>query len=136
MKRKTLTADEYQAEIRKPKRTHKYNATRVQVDGHWFASIAESRRYGELRLLEKAGKIRDLVLQPRFVLQEAFRDNQGVYFRAQTYVADFMYYDVDRGKTVVEDVKGFETKVFKIKLAWFRKKYDQYHFRLVRKEAA
>ena len=46
----------------------KYRAVPTVIDGIRFASKAEARRYGELRLLEQAGEIRDLVRQPRFAL--------------------------------------------------------------------
>ena len=53
----------------------KYNNKKVQVDMYVFDSIAESGRYKELKLLEQAGEITELTLQPRFLLQEAFRKN-------------------------------------------------------------
>lgn len=51
-----------------PKR-HKFNAQRTTLDGHAFASKAESHRYAELKLLEKAGEIESLELQPAFPLR-------------------------------------------------------------------
>lgn len=39
---------------------HKYHAKPTTVDGIRFASKAEARRYSELRLLEKAGEIKNL----------------------------------------------------------------------------
>ena len=38
----------------------KYMAKKCQVDGIKFDSLKEARRYQELRLLERAGKIADL----------------------------------------------------------------------------
>lgn len=52
----------------------KYNNKKVQVDMYVFDSIAESKRYKELALLEKADKIQNLELQPHFLLQESFRN--------------------------------------------------------------
>ncbi len=68
----------------------KYYNKKVQVDMYVFDSIAESRRYKELALLERAGEITDLELQPRFLLQEGFKKN-GKTYRKIEYVADFMY---------------------------------------------
>ena len=68
----------------------KYNNKKAQVDMYVFDSIAESRRYKELALLERAGEIKDLQLQPRFLLQEGFRKN-GKTYRKIEYIADFMY---------------------------------------------
>ena len=47
----------------------KYKNKKVQIDMYVFDSIAESRRYKELALLEKAGEIENLQLQPKFLLQ-------------------------------------------------------------------
>jgi dsDNA-binding SOS-regulon protein len=65
----------------------KYGAVRTEVDGISFASKKEARRYSELKLLERAGEIADLQLQPRFPLTV-----NGV--RVCTYVADFQYRDI------------------------------------------
>lgn len=68
-----------------------------------FDSAKEAQRYRELKLLERAKKISNLELQPRFLLQESFRKN-GKTYRKIEYVADFKY--IEKGKTIVEDVKG------------------------------
>lgn len=113
-------------------RRNKYNAKKTIVDGHPFDSKREAERYCELKLLEKAKEIRNLELQPRFLLQNKFKDKQGNTHRKIEYVADFMYVDKD-GKTVVEDVKGVLTAVYKLKKKMFLKIYDeQYEFREVR----
>lgn len=71
-------------------------------------------------MLEDAGKIVDLELQRKFVLQQGFKLN-GKAYRAITYVADFVYKD-DNGIHVV-DTKGYRTEVYKIKKKIFMKKY-------------
>lgn len=89
----------------------KYGAIPTEVDGIRFASRAEARRYGVLRLLEAAGEIADLELQPSFELVV-----NGV--KVATYRADFRYRDVATGETVVEDVKGGRatvTPVYRLK---------------------
>lgn len=114
------------------RRYSKYNAKKTVVDGIEFDSLREADRYCELKLLEKAKEIRNLELQPRFLLQEKFKDKQGVTHRKIEYVADFMYVDND-GKKIVEDVKGVMTDVYKIKKKMFLKIYDdQYEFREIR----
>jgi hypothetical protein len=85
----------------------KYRNSPTIVDGVRYASKAEARRGAELALLQRAGKIGDLVRQPRFPLKV---NGQLVC----TYVADFTY-RLNAGETVVEDVKGVETEAFKIK---------------------
>lgn len=79
-----------------------------------FASKAEMRRYVELKLLVKVGEIRDLTLQPKFLIQEGFTKN-GKTYQPIYYIGDFEYYDKKLKKKVVEDVKGVETEIFKIK---------------------
>jgi hypothetical protein len=111
---------------------HKYRAKATTVDGIAFASKGEARRYGELKLLERAGKIASLELQPGFQLQPKFRDAAGASHRAITYVADFRYYDEEIAAWVVEDFKGFETPVFKLKKKLFLFAYPEYVFRVTK----
>lgn len=102
---------------------HKYHAKKTTVDGIIFDSKAEARRYSELKLLERAGEISHLELQPRFILQEAFTKN-GVRHRAITYSADFRYCDTLNGsQVVVEDVKGMRTQMYLLKKKLFECKY-------------
>ena len=108
---------------------NKYRNKKVQVDMYVFDSIAESIRYKELKLLERAGEISELKLQPRFLLQEAFRKN-GKSYRKIEYIADFQY--IEKGKTIVEDVKGIQTDVFKLKHKIFEKLYPDLELRIIR----
>lgn len=107
----------------------KYNNKKVQVDMYVFDSIAESKRYKELKLLEKVGKIKELELQPRFLLQEGFKKN-GKTYRKIEYVADFQY--EENGKLVVEDVKGIQTDVFKLKHKLFEHEYPDFELRIIK----
>lgn len=100
----------------------KYNNKRVMLDGINFQSQREATRYAELKLLERAKVIKDLKLQPRYVLQDGFTKN-GKRHRPITYIADFEYYDNEKQKTIIEDVKGYKTEVFKIKQKIFEFKY-------------
>jgi len=111
---------------------NKYKNVKVKIDGFKFDSIAESVRYTELKLLVKAGLINNLILQPRFELQSKFRHN-GKAEIAICYVADFSYTDQAEEKIIVEDVKGMETDVFKIKRKMFLKLYGETHeLRIIR----
>ncbi|MEK7180319.1 MAG: DUF1064 domain-containing protein [Patescibacteria group bacterium] len=92
-------------------------------DGIEFASKAEMRRYGELKLLEKVGKIRDLSMQPRYLLFPGFKRN-GISYKPIHYVGDFLYYDKVKKRKIVEDVKGVETEVFKIKHKLFVNRFN------------
>lgn len=94
----------------------KYNNKKITVDGQKFDSKKEANRYRELRLLEKAGAIKDLRMQVKFTLIPAQRDEATgkVVERECSYKADFVYYE-EAGETVVEDVKGYRTKEYIIK---------------------
>lgn len=96
------------------KRFNKYGAKKTVVDGITFASKAEARRYGELKLLEKAGEIRHLELQPKFDLTVNGE-------KIGRYVADFRYREGT--ESVVEDVKGFKTPVYRLKKALVKALY-------------
>lgn len=100
--------------------THKYHAQPTTLDGIRFASKAEARRYAELRLLVKAGVIRDLVLQPRYPLQA-----HGVTIGK--YVGDFEYVLRASGDRVIEDVKGVRTALYR----WKKKHFEAQYGRLV-----
>lgn len=103
---------------------HKYGAKKKEIDGIIFDSQAEARRYCELMLLKRAGEIKNLVLQPEYLLQESFKYN-GKTEKAIKYKADFAYID-KTDKSIVEDVKGVKTEAYKIKRKLFLKLYGKY----------
>lgn len=82
-------------------------------------------RYRELLLLEKAGEIWELELQPRFALhvpstsgymrRAALAMNHCGMFKVGEYRGDFKYHDAATEPYVVEDVKGFKTPLYKWK---------------------
>lgn len=97
-----------------PKKGNKYNAKK----SHGFDSKKEENRYYELRLMEKAGVIKNLERQVKFVLTPTVREPDvigprggkkpgRVILNESSYIADFVYTDSRTGKTVVEDVKGY-----------------------------
>lgn len=88
------------------KKPHKYKAKAVTVDGIRFHSQAEAKRYGELKLLARAGQIERLELQPKYVFTVEGR-------QMFSYIADFRYHTIDG--IVVEDVKGFATPLYRLK---------------------
>ena len=110
----------------------KYGNKKTIVRGIPFDSRAEGARYQELKLLEKAGEIRDLQLQPKF---ELIPKQPGE--RAVTYTADFMYEEkapaewVLIWRTIVEDVKGVKTKDYVIRRKLFKFRFPGIEFREV-----
>ena len=106
-------------------RHNKYNVSKKErrtQDGIVFASKAEMERYDELKMLEKAGKISELKLQPKFLLIPKIKKGD----RATYYIADFAY--TKDGVRIVEDVKGFKTAVYKLKIKLLLWKYPDIHF--------
>ena len=99
-------------------RYSKYRNRKVEIDGIVFDSVKEGRRYQELKLLEKAGYVKDIKLQVPFVLLPSQKNNEGkVAERKVSYVADFVYDEQRDGewRSVVEDVKGVRTEVYRLK---------------------
>ncbi|WP_061786761.1 DUF1064 domain-containing protein, partial [Pseudobacillus badius] len=99
----------------------KYGAKKVEIDGITFDSKAEAKYYQQLKWLQANNQILFFRIQPRYLLQEAFKKN-GVAHRKIEYVADFEVHKKD-GSIEVVDIKGVETEAFKIKRKLFEFKY-------------
>lgn len=100
----------------------KYRNKWTVVDGIKFQSKREAARYTELKLLEKAGEIYYLELQPKF---PCFIGNTKIC----TYVADFKYDDYRPSEIGpptfhIEDVKGVRTPVYRLKKKLVEALYD------------
>lgn len=83
--------------------TSKYHAKPTWVDNVRFASMFEASRYVALKTQLQAGMIRNLELHPKFELNV-----MGVLIGK--YTADFRYFDVTLGETIIEDAKGMPTR--------------------------
>lgn len=106
---------------------NKYQSIKTTVNGITFDSRKEARRYQELLLLQRAGVIRDLKMQVKYVLIPAqyevyerygkngqrLKDGEKLIEKECAYFADFVY--EENGKMVVEDTKGVKTKDYIIK---------------------
>ncbi len=84
----------------------KYGNKKVIVDGMEFDSNLEAERWKELRILEKANQIIDLRIQVKFELQPSYKKN-GKTIQSINYIADFVYYDLNKRKMIIEDTKRF-----------------------------
>jgi hypothetical protein len=105
----------------------KYGNVRTKTaDGVNHASRLEAKRWGELKLLEKAGQISALARQVRFEL----RVND---IAIGLYVPDFVYKDLVACVTVAEDCKGHPTPLYKWKRKHFEIQYPRIEFREIRK---
>lgn len=92
----------------------KFHNVRIEVGGLKFDSKKEYKRYTELKLLELAGVIQDLRLQVPFELVPA----QPGGLRSErplTYVADFVYFDKEKSREIIEDTKGVKTDLYIVK---------------------
>ena len=97
---------------------NKYYNKKTEVNGILFDSKLEANRYKELILLQKAGLIKDLILQPSYELIPSFKKNNKTY-RKTSYNADFSYFDINQGKIIIEDTKGFKTDIYMLKKKLF-----------------
>lgn len=118
-------------------RRSKYGNRKTVVNGIEFDSQKEARRYQELRLLERIGKISNLRLQVKYVLiptqraasfevyksgpQKGHRKPGKVLENECAYIADFVY--TQDGSEVVEDAKGMRTAVYRIKRKLMLERY-------------
>ena len=108
----------------------RYGNVRKPVhDGIKFDSKREFLRYMDLKLLEKAGEIGALKVHPKYpitiggvpIMVSSNQHNK--WDRHLTYEADFVYFDKQLGKRIIEDVKmqsGHRTGIYKIKRALMR----------------
>ena len=94
-------------------------------------SRKEARRLVQLQMLEKAGHIKDLRTQVKYVLiptqyetyeryskkGKRLKDGQRCIEKECAYYADFVYIDTETGKVVVEDTKSpaTRTEAYRIK---------------------
>lgn len=86
------------ARLRGDSPKNKLNAKKKEVDNIMFASTKEANRYCYLKQLQQAGVIRELEIQPMYVIEV-----NDVHICK--YTADFRYRDNEYA-LVVEDVKG------------------------------
>ena len=91
----------------KPKK-NKYNNVKVTIGDLKFDSKKEASRFLVLKQLEQLKLIENLRLQVRYELK--VND-----FRVCFYIADFVYFDCQLGKEIIEDTKGVKTDVYRLK---------------------
>jgi hypothetical protein len=102
----------------------KYKNKKIEVDGIVYDSQKEMQRHQQLLLKEKAGAIRDLQTQVKYVLIPAqyetfprygkkgqrLKDGKRLLEKEIAYIADYVYFDVEEDRTIVEDVKSAITR--------------------------
>lgn len=111
----------------------KYHNKKTVADGIKFDSKLEAERYAQLKMMERAGVIHDLELQPEYELIPSFKKD-GKTWRKTVYKADFRYILADYDRIIIEDVKGsisVITDVFRLKQKLFEYKYPEYTISIV-----
>lgn len=95
------------AEGEKKTKQNKYHNEKIEIDGIRYDSKREYLRHKQLLLKEKAGEIQNL----------RFHDKKDTIILQKTplikYEPDFCY--EENGKLIIEDLKGYQTKEFKLK---------------------
>lgn len=120
---------------------NKYKNVFTSVDNIEFSSKMEANVYEKLSNLKATGLIKDLVLQPKFLLQESF---PSVYYdgkkekimknkiREINYISDFTF--IYKGKKFVLEVKGMMDQKYPIKKKIFLNKFgNEYFFMEIRR---
>jgi len=115
-----MSAADYRASLDQGKSAlgaskNKYNARKTVVDGIIFDSGHEAKRYGELKLLERAGTISDLKLQVPLILEGKDGPMLTETGRPMRLTVDFRYTDNRTGLTVWEDAKGKKTRDYVVR---------------------
>ena len=103
-------------------RRHKYNATKVRYDGYIFDSTGEATRYKQLKDMEEKGEIEELRVHPVYpiVINDKpvkIRSDGYPNGRSVKYKADFDYEYTGTGVKVIEDFKGMDTPMSRLKRA-------------------
>jgi hypothetical protein len=107
-------------------RRNKHNARSTRIDGIYFPSQLEANRYKELKLLEKAGEIEQLVVHPRYPI--VIKD-QHICF----VVLDFAYWDFKKREQIHLDTKGWQTSESKLRHKLWEAFYAPDKITIVRK---
>lgn len=95
---------------------NKFGAIATTVDGIRFDSMKEARRWGELRILEKGGEIRNLRRQVRIDLEGKNGPLRTRTGRQMRLTIDFVYEDKRLNwAEVYEDSKGAITRDYEVR---------------------
>jgi hypothetical protein len=102
----------------------------VGKDVYLFDSQLEAKYFDKLVIKLKAGQIKQLIVQPEFVVQgnvkvSTNKTKQGyMSLKEIKYIADFQF--VENGKVVVVDTKGHETEVYRLKKKLFMARMEKF----------
>lgn len=75
-----------------------------RMDTTFFATMGEGQRWAELLLRQSSGVIKNIRRQVRYPLFTV-NEETGAKMQFGEYISDFVYDDVESGKTIIEDFK-------------------------------
>ncbi len=112
---------------------NKFGASKTACQhGHTHDSAKEARRCNELHLLQRAGEIVGLEVEPKFTFAIEGKPVTHLNGRRAIYTPDFSY--IERGQNVCEDVKGgnaTNTEASTLRLAFARAMWPTIDWRVV-----
>lgn len=109
----------------------KYYARKTPCQhGHTHASKREAVRCNELHLLERAGKIIGLKVEPKFTFWIDGKPVKMSNGHVAQYRPDFTY--IEGGKQVAEDIKGVIVRDFPLRAAIFTALYPDIELRVLK----
>lgn len=88
---------------------NKYNAKPTEIAGETYRSGLEAETHAVLKLMERAGEIRNIS-----------REQSVELFPGQTHKIDFMFFDIKRQTFVYAESKGFSDKTWAEKLKAYK----------------
>ncbi|WP_298564337.1 DUF1064 domain-containing protein [uncultured Phascolarctobacterium sp.] len=107
----------------------KYGNRVTEVDGIRFDSEKEADYYWQLHWMMREGTVKEVELQPKFVLQPGYK-REGKKIRPIIYKADFKVTEAG-GHVYYVDTKGMKTPVYLLKKKMLLYKYPDIDFREV-----
>lgn len=112
-------------------RPNKFRAKTAEcAQGHKHASRREATRCAELHLLQRAGQIADLTVEPTYVLAPGGNPIMMGNGQKARYRPDFVYRE--NGALVAEDIKGMIVRDFPLRAALFRLCFPEIELRVVK----
>lgn len=112
---------------------NKFNARKTACNhGHNHASGKEARRCNDLHLLQRAGQIVGLKVEPRFHFHVNGREVKMRNGQVARYTPDFTY--IENNRQIAEDCKGGKatiTEASALRMALFRATWPEIELRLV-----
>jgi hypothetical protein len=114
------------ASVKPMRNKSKYHAKRIDKYGRTWDSKKELKEYEQLLILQQAGEVKTIELQPQFELQPGFT-HAGKRERAITYKADFKVTYSD-GRIEIIECKGFKTRDYVLRRKLLLYKYPDVNF--------